>query len=140
MRPDGRSGNGERRRRRRLAVAALAAFAAASAPAAGQTEFHFQFGELLNPFSAQEEESFVLTLQQATQWKYGDSFFFVDYLDDKGRDGFNERDFNAEWYPTAVRRHRVPVLEQQARHGRNRERGAVAAGLAVVGAQEGARQ
>ena len=24
----------------------------------------------------------------------------VDYLDDKGRDGFNERDFYAEWYPT----------------------------------------
>ena len=97
MRPGARGGNGERRRRRWLAVAA---FAAASAPAAGQTEFHFQFGELLNPFSAQEEESFILTLQQATQWKYGDSFFFVDYLDDKGRDGFNERDFYAEWYPT----------------------------------------
>ena len=90
-------------RRRRIAVAALAvlaALAAAAAPVAAQTEFHFQFGELLNPFSAQEEESFVLTLQQATQWKYGDSFFFIDYLDDRGRDGFNERDFYGEWYPT----------------------------------------
>ena len=43
-----------------------------------------------------------MTLQQATQWKYGDSFFFIiDYLDDKGSDGFNERDFYGEWYPTA---------------------------------------
>ncbi len=87
-------------RRRRFAVAALVALVAAAAPAAARTEFHFQFGELLNPFSAQEEESFVLTLQQATQWKYGDSFFFIDYLDDRGRDGFNERDFYGEWYPT----------------------------------------
>ena len=86
---------------RRLAAAAtLAAATAAAAPAAAQTEFHFQFGELLNPFSARTEESFVLTLQQATQWKYGSSFYFVDYLDDRGRDGFNERDFYAEWYPT----------------------------------------
>lgn len=97
----GRNGSG---RRRDLAVvfsvAALAALVAASAPAAAQTEFHFQFGELLNPFSVRDEESFVLTLQQAAQWKYGDSFFFIDYLDDKGRDGFNERDFYGEWYPT----------------------------------------
>lgn len=96
----GQGVSGALRARRRLVVAALVALAVASAPAAAQTEFHFQFGELLNPFSAQEEETFILTLQQATQWKYGDSFFFIDYLDDKGRDGFNERDFYAEWYPT----------------------------------------
>ena len=89
-----------RRARRFAAAAVLAALAAAAAPAAAQTEFHFQFGELLNPFSARTEESFVLTLQQATQWKYGSSFYFVDYVDDRGRDGFNERDFYAEWFPT----------------------------------------
>ena len=97
-----RSATGIARLRRRFFVAAgaLLLLALTSGPASAQTEFHFQFGELLNPFSAQEEESFVLTLQQATQWKYGDSFFFIDYLDDKGSDGFNERDFYGEWYPT----------------------------------------
>ncbi len=100
MTDDGRSGGLGRRWRRLAATVVVAALTVTGAPAAAQTEFHLQFGELLNPFAAQEEETFLLTLQQATQWKYGDSFFFVDYLDDRGRDGFNERDFFAEWYPT----------------------------------------
>lgn len=80
------------------AVAALMLATGAPAPAA--TEFHLQYGELLNPFSATEEATLVLTVQRASGWQFGDSFFFVDYLDDGGEDGFNDREFYAEWYPT----------------------------------------
>ena len=65
-----------------------------------QTEFHLQYGKLKNPFSAAQDRTFVFTMQQASGWKLGDSFFFLDYLNDGGEDGFNERDFYAEWYPT----------------------------------------
>ena len=30
----------------------------------------------------------------------GDSYFFVDILDDGGHDGFNDKDLYGEWYPT----------------------------------------
>ena len=65
-----------------------------------QTEFHLQYGDHKNPFSATQDRTFVFTMQQASGWKLGDSFFFLDYLNDGGEDGFNERDFYAEWYPT----------------------------------------
>ena len=78
---------------------ALAVMAAA-APAPAQTELHLQYGELLNPFSGAGEQTVVLTVQRASRWQLGDSFFFVDYLDDGGEDGFNDREFYAEWYPT----------------------------------------
>lgn len=65
-----------------------------------QTEFHLQYGRLQNPFSDEGHQTFVFTVQQYSEWKYGDSFFFLDYLDDSVRDGFNDRDFYGEWYPT----------------------------------------
>ena len=80
--------------------AAVAAVLAATGAAPAQTEFHLQYGELLNPFSAGGEQTVVITIQRASGWEYGDSFFFVDYLDDGGEDGFNDREFYAEWYPT----------------------------------------
>ena len=79
---------------------AVAALLAATGAAPAQTEFHLQYGELLNPFSAGGEQTVVITIQRASGWEYGDSFFFVDYLDDGGEDGFNDREFYAEWYPT----------------------------------------
>ena len=42
----------------------------------------------------------MLIVQRASRWEYGDSFFFVDYLADGGEDGFNDREFYGEWYPT----------------------------------------
>ncbi len=77
-------------------VALLATYAAAFS----QTEFHLQYGKHKNPFSAVARQTFVFTVQQATGWKWGDSFFFIDYLNDDTRDGFNDRDFYGEWYPT----------------------------------------
>ena len=68
--------------------------------ASAQTEFHLQAGKLRNPFTQKSVESLVLTVQQASQWKLGDSFFFLDYIADRKQDGFNDRDLYAEWYPT----------------------------------------
>ena len=65
-----------------------------------QTEFHLQAGKLKNPFAQESVTSLILTVQQASRWKLGDSFFFLDYVMDRERDGFNDRDFYAEWYPT----------------------------------------
>ena len=79
-----------------LAALLLAAWTAAPARA----ELHLQYGQLLNPFSGAEEQTLIFTLQQASGWKFGDSFFFIDFLDDSGDDGFNDREFYAEWYPT----------------------------------------
>ena len=71
-----------------------------STAAPSRAEFHLQYGKLLNPFSGAEEQTLVFTLQQASEWKFGDSFFFIDHLDDSRDDGFNDREFYAEWYPT----------------------------------------
>lgn len=79
-----------------MSIVAVSAVPAASA----QTEFHLQAGKLRNPFAKKSVQSLVLTVQQASQWKLGDSFFFLDYVIDRETDGFNDRDFYAEWYPT----------------------------------------
>ena len=78
----------------------LVALMATQTAAFSQTEFHLQYGKHKNPFSAATQQTFVFTVQQAAGWKLGDSFFFIDYLDDDERDGFNDRDFYGEWYPT----------------------------------------
>ena len=82
-------------------VAGLAALVLATGAAApAQTEFHLQYGEHRNPFSAAGHPTLVITVQQASGWKLGDSFYFIDYLADGEEDGFNDRDFYGEWYPT----------------------------------------
>ena len=91
---------------RRCAVLTLVLTAAISmaSTASAQTEFHLQIGKLRNPFAQKNKPrdvtSLVFTVQQASQWMLGDSFFFLNYTTDKERDGFNDRDFYAEWYPT----------------------------------------
>lgn len=82
-----------------LGIVVLALLAARTGTVA-QTEFHLQHGQHTNPFSGSEHQTVVFTVQQFSEWKYGDSFFFIDYLDDGERDGFNDRDFYSEWYPT----------------------------------------
>ncbi len=73
---------------------------ASASVAAAQAEFHYQYGKLTNPFSGAKESTSILTVQHATSWRLGDSFFFVDFLDDGGHDGFNDKDLYGEWYPT----------------------------------------
>ena len=73
---------------------------ALAAAAAGQAEFHYQYGKLANPFSGAQENTSILTVQHATGWRLGDSFFFLDILNDGAQDGFNDKDLYGEWYPT----------------------------------------
>lgn len=84
----------------RLAAAAAALVLAAPAAASAQMEFHYQYGKLTGPFSGESTYTSILTLQHAGQWSHGDSFFFVDLLNDGGGDGFNEKNAYGEWYPT----------------------------------------
>lgn len=63
------------------------------------TEAQLQYGALKNPFSGRSVDTTILTLQHASGWKYGDNFFFVDFINDSERDGFNDTDVYAEWYP-----------------------------------------
>jgi len=65
-----------------------------------QMEFHYQRGSLLNPFSGESHSTNILTFQHAGNWKLGSSFFFIDFLDDTENDGFNDKEFYGEWYPT----------------------------------------
>ena len=83
----------------RCALGAWLVFATA-ATAFTQTEFHYQYGRLTNPFSGEKHYTSILTVQNALGWQLGDSFFFVDILDDGGHDGFNDKNFYGEWYPT----------------------------------------
>ena len=79
---------------------AVALLLAAPAAAGAQTEFHYQYGNFVNPFSGSRAYASVLTVQQASRWSLGDSFIFIDFTDDGGADGFNEKSVYGEWYPS----------------------------------------
>lgn len=80
--------------------AAFAAILLAAAPsvAQAQTEMHFQYGSITNPFAETSTGTVVLTLQHASFWRFGDNFFFVDLMEDGVGDGFNDKDAYGEWY------------------------------------------
>lgn len=84
----------------RRAATTTALWLAAASCASAQMEFHYQYGRLTNPFTGQQSPTSILTIQQAMSWSYGDSFFFIDFLDDELSDGFNDLDLYGEWYPT----------------------------------------
>ncbi len=63
-----------------------------------QTEVHYQYGSQTNPFTEVSNGTTVLTMQHASQWKFGDNFYFIDLIDDGSDDGFNEMDAYGEWY------------------------------------------
>ena len=84
-----------------VAAGGLAAvLLAGPGPVKAQTEAHFHllYGNLTNPFSKEPSGTIILTMQHASQWKLGDNFFFVNFIDDGGDDGFNEMDAYGEWY------------------------------------------
>ena len=91
-----------------------------------QMEFQYQRGSLLNPFSnpGSYHSTNILTFQNAGGWKLGSSFFFIDFMDDAENDGFNDKDFYGEWYPT---------LSFSKLFGRNFELGPVADISAISG-------
>ena len=76
--------------------------AAMAVPSAAQTDFAWQYGSLVNPFTedGKSATTSILTFQNASGWKYGGSFFFIDFIRDDMADGFNDVEFYGEWYPT----------------------------------------
>lgn len=65
-----------------------------------KTELFYQHGKLLTPNFAGggEYATSVITFQHASGWKYGDNFFFIDYLNDSNLDGFDDSNFYGEIY------------------------------------------
>lgn len=65
-------------------------------------EIHLQYGELDVPFADNaERDTFIITFQHASGWKYGDNFFFIDHLNasESGEAGGEDGDeFYGEWY------------------------------------------
>ncbi len=68
--------------------------------ASAQMEFQYQRGSLLNPFTGRHHATNILTFQHAGSWKLGRTFFFIDFIDDDENDGFNDKEFYGEWYPS----------------------------------------
>lgn len=64
-------------------------------------EIQYQRGNLKAPsFAAGGGQSMtdIYTLQHASGWSVGELFFFVDFLNDRRKDGFNDRDYYGELY------------------------------------------
>ncbi|MEQ9010710.1 nucleoside-binding protein [Algiphilus sp.] len=85
-----------------LALAITALSPATPAAEVSITEVQYQRGTLDVPTFAGggSAATDILTLQNYSLWRYGESFFFVDYLRDDKVDGFNDDDWYGEWYPT----------------------------------------
>ncbi len=79
-------------------IVATLLLAAAPSAAQAQTEVHFQYGSLTNPFANTRTGTAVLTFQHASFWRFGDNFFFIDVTEDGVGDGFNDKDAYGEWY------------------------------------------
>jgi nucleoside-specific outer membrane channel protein Tsx len=64
------------------------------------TEVHLQLGSLRRPTFAGggKEATAIVTIQHASSWKWGDNFFFIDFLDSKDEDDFNDTDVYGEVY------------------------------------------
>lgn len=64
------------------------------------TELHYQYGRLAAPVFAggARSDTRIVTFQHASGWGFGDVFLFVDLLDDRRDDGFNDGDAYGELY------------------------------------------
>jgi len=64
------------------------------------TEVHLQYGELDAPSFAggEKADTTIFTVQHASGWKYGDNFFFVDFISDSVDDDFNDAAYYGEFY------------------------------------------
>lgn len=78
------------------AVAVFSSVVSAAEWAANEVQL--QYGNLDNPFAGTDSPTTIVTLQHASGWKYGDNFFFIDFIDDSDKDGFNDTDYYGEFY------------------------------------------
>lgn len=64
------------------------------------TELQYQYGRLEAPGFAGggSAGTHIITFQHASGWKFGDNFFFIDFLNDSTNNGFNDTDFYGELY------------------------------------------
>lgn len=64
------------------------------------TELQYQHGNLDAPTFAGGGDvgTHILTFQHASGWKFGDTFLFIDLLEDSRQDGFNDDDIYGEVY------------------------------------------
>ncbi|MFC3034611.1 nucleoside-binding protein [Pseudoalteromonas fenneropenaei] len=62
------------------------------------TQLHLNHGEFKNPFSQQQSNATIYSLQHVSGYDYGDNFFFIDYTKDDLTDGYQDGDFYGEWY------------------------------------------
>lgn len=78
----------------------LEAPGAASALEWSITELQYQHGNLDAPSFAGGGNAWthILTFQHASGWEYGDTFLFIDFLEDFRQDGFNDDDIYGEAY------------------------------------------
>lgn len=83
-----------------VAACCLGASMFAGAAQWSSTELQLQSGDLLNPFTDDENQTSILTFQHASGWQYGENFFFIDYLADSEVDGFNDHTYYGELYST----------------------------------------
>ena len=83
---------------RLLASLALCSSFSATAANWSDTQFHFNSGDVKNPFSQQSAQTQIYSVQHASGYDYGDNFFFIDFTKDDLDDGFNNNDFYGEWY------------------------------------------
>ncbi len=82
-----------------LAVLGLLSCATAQAADWSDTEFHLQLGNLDVPSFAGggNAEHVILTLQHASEWRYGDNFFFIDVVHSR-QPGSQDFDLYSEAY------------------------------------------
>jgi nucleoside-specific outer membrane channel protein Tsx len=70
-------------------------------PERSTSEIHYQYGNAENPFSDNDTFTTVITATNASTWKWGATFFFVDYAKDSLEDdgtNFNDENIYLEAY------------------------------------------
>ncbi|MDQ9090938.1 outer membrane protein OmpK [Pseudoalteromonas haloplanktis] len=87
---------------KKTVVLAAICLASSSSQAANwsSTALHLNNGDFKNPFTGQESNTTIASLQHASAYDYGDNFFFIDYINDATDDGYQDKDFYGEWYST----------------------------------------
>ncbi|HDZ33018.1 MAG TPA: nucleoside-binding protein, partial [Pseudoalteromonas sp.] len=80
-----------------ITLTSLALSSSAFAANWSSTALHINNGSQKNPFTEQESDTTVYSVQHASGYDYGDNFFFIDYSKDDIDDGYQDADFYGEW-------------------------------------------
>jgi hypothetical protein len=72
--------------------------AVAASPYFSVTEAQFLMGRLKNPFTGTNSWTPIVTIQHFSTNPLGDLYFFIDFENDGGKDGYQDRDAYGEFY------------------------------------------